>query len=721
MAHQLFKLPKNTQIDSSVRVTPGAKAYFYTTLTTTPQDTFTTSALSVAHPNPVVADANGVFPAIYLDPALIYKLTLTTSADVLIYTVDPVNDQVLSQSVIGGFLYPQTTDEQSAGVTPVDFAGSSRPWTDAVKRYGLVGDGVTNNSTAFTDMLSVAGQALFIKRGDYVTGKFTIPSNTLLYMEPGTIIRDSGALGASDRFCAIASFDAMNPVENIHIIGWGAKFIADRADYPTGEQRIGVHIAGAVFNVCIEGLESSDMGGDGFTIGTGGGGLTLTPTNIRLIGVSADNNRRGGCSVAAGRNVTVAYSRFTNSNGTSPEHGVDVEPDHSAGAMVGDLEDVLFIGCYSEGNVRTGFQFVGGPYTAIGKRISVTFQDCVSVGDAVNFACGAARHDIDGAITFRNCKGYEAENNGFDCSGSGMKCEVDGMWIFNANQSGQVTARNGSSYSIYSVNATDGSTYGNVRIRNSYAYGTTALKAITQDIVGEPASVIANIDAEIHTDAVTTKRASYGNLVASQVSGKNRIVFTDETELATTSSFGSSTMTIHLNDIITNAGASGAISLSLSDATSRMPGVRVLARVKAAHRIEIDPGSGWTVGGGAILYSNTIGSEVTLESDGVGKWRIVHGGEGWHRDPIALDNSGTPSVGNGTMFETGGTTTITALDDGVEGQEITILVKHAVTIDTTGTTLKGNGGVDITAASGDLLRGVFDGTNWRLTFSDCSP
>jgi hypothetical protein len=152
MSHQIFQLPKQTQIDSSVRVTPGAKAYFYATTTTTPQDTYTTSARNVAHPNPVVADANGVFPAIYLDPALVYKLTLTTSADVLIYTVDPVNDQVLSQAIIGGLLYPQTDAESSAGVTPVNYAYEPGD----IRRYGAVGDGVTDDSGAINDAIAAA-------------------------------------------------------------------------------------------------------------------------------------------------------------------------------------------------------------------------------------------------------------------------------------------------------------------------------------------------------------------------------------------------------------------------------------------------------------------------------------------------------------------------------------------------------------------------------------
>jgi hypothetical protein len=151
-----------------------------------------------------------------------------------------------------------------------------------------------------------------------------------------------------------------------------------------------------------------------------------------------------------------------------------------------------------------------------------------------------------------------------------------------------------------------------------------------------------------------------------------------------------------------------------------LPGVRVKARVKAAYSMQLSAESGWTIGGGSSLYSNTVGSEVTVESDGTGKWRIVEGGEGWHPAPIVLDNTGTPSVGNGTIFETGGTTTITAFDDNVLGQKITVLIKHDVTIDCTGTTLKGNGGADITAHSGDWMEAVFDGSNWRIAFYDCT-
>lgn len=66
----------------------GAKLNFYEAGTTTRLATYTDSALSVAHTNPVVADGNGVFAAIYTQNKE-YKIVLTDSDDVVIWTVDP--------------------------------------------------------------------------------------------------------------------------------------------------------------------------------------------------------------------------------------------------------------------------------------------------------------------------------------------------------------------------------------------------------------------------------------------------------------------------------------------------------------------------------------------------------------------------------------------------------------------------------------------------------
>src|SRR5690606_7630229 len=83
-------LPKATPMDNGVTV-PGAKLTFTQTGTTTPQNVYQDLDLSTAHSNPVVADAEGVFAPIYLDPSLpAYRVKLTDASDTLIYQVDDV-------------------------------------------------------------------------------------------------------------------------------------------------------------------------------------------------------------------------------------------------------------------------------------------------------------------------------------------------------------------------------------------------------------------------------------------------------------------------------------------------------------------------------------------------------------------------------------------------------------------------------------------------------
>lgn len=88
---QLLSLPIARATDANGNPLSGAKLYLYQSGTTTPQSAYTSSALSVAHANPVVADAGGLFPAIFLDPDLSYRAILKTSADVTVIDLDPID------------------------------------------------------------------------------------------------------------------------------------------------------------------------------------------------------------------------------------------------------------------------------------------------------------------------------------------------------------------------------------------------------------------------------------------------------------------------------------------------------------------------------------------------------------------------------------------------------------------------------------------------------
>jgi hypothetical protein len=85
----------------------------------------------------------------------------------------------------------------------------------------------------------------------------------------------------------------------------------------------------------------------------------------------------------------------------------------------------------------------------------------------------------------------------------------------------------------------------------------------------------------------------------------------------------------------------------------------------------------------------------------------------------------TPSVkGFSKLYKTAnvGATTITNFDDGVNGQEITVLVSDAATtVDfSANANLKGNGGSDWSPASGDMLRGIYYNGTWYCSVHDCT-
>lgn len=96
----IFYLPKQVAVDSTGAPLAGAKLEFYQAGTTTPTDTYTTAARDVAHTNPVVADSEGVFAAIYLGTASDYKAVLKTSGDVTVWTEDNIPNAAVLGSLI---------------------------------------------------------------------------------------------------------------------------------------------------------------------------------------------------------------------------------------------------------------------------------------------------------------------------------------------------------------------------------------------------------------------------------------------------------------------------------------------------------------------------------------------------------------------------------------------------------------------------------------------
>lgn len=73
-----FILPRITAFGATGLALPGAELHFFAATTTTPQDTYSNTGLTVKNTNPVVADSAGLFGDIFLS-TVNYKASLTIS------------------------------------------------------------------------------------------------------------------------------------------------------------------------------------------------------------------------------------------------------------------------------------------------------------------------------------------------------------------------------------------------------------------------------------------------------------------------------------------------------------------------------------------------------------------------------------------------------------------------------------------------------------------
>ena len=169
MASEVFT-PPSRALDSNADPYSGAKWFFYQSGTTTPQAVYTTSALSVAHSHPVVADSGGKIANIIFDSTLTYRgVCKNASESVTLHDIDPVNTDTLTQiagqdgaSLVG----------YSLGVT----GASTRDVQEVLREFPMITDftGVAADGTnQSTDIISALTGAY--NTGDRVT--MGIPAN----------------------------------------------------------------------------------------------------------------------------------------------------------------------------------------------------------------------------------------------------------------------------------------------------------------------------------------------------------------------------------------------------------------------------------------------------------------------------------------------------------------------------------------------------------------
>ena len=262
--------------------------------------------------------------------------------------------------------------------------------------YGADPTGSSDSTSEIQAAIDAAGaNTVYVPDGTFLVNPDTslrLGSNQTMCID-GTI-QASGVSSDGYEVIRISNLVQGSLVENVKLYGTGT--IAGERDShtgSTGESGHVVFIFGAA-NVLIEGLTIKDGWGDGIYIRRD---TTTTPDtlaeNITVTNCYIHNNRRNNVSVVGGKHCIFDTCIFENANGTSPQTGIDVEPNNEDEAQF-----IIISNCTARKNQGNGFYVLGGDF--------VTITGCHAIDNELN---GIEVRDWVGTKITNNTVGLDEE------------------------------------------------------------------------------------------------------------------------------------------------------------------------------------------------------------------------------------------------------------------------------------------------------------------------
>ncbi|MBQ7190777.1 MAG: right-handed parallel beta-helix repeat-containing protein [Kiritimatiellae bacterium] len=232
--------------------------------------------------------------------------------------------------------------------------------------------------------------------GPWVTLPLLVRSNTEFLVEPHVEL-----LAKRGEFKGIRDYlFTLDGVTNVTIRGGeGSTFRMWKSDYQKppyakSEWRYTLRIIRSE-NVHVEGMRFIESGGDGIVI--------AQSKNVTIRNCLCDRNHRQGISLCSGENVLIENTVMSNTSGTAPQAGIDLEPDTPGEKLV----NCTLRNCLSENNQGDGFTVYLNSLNEDSSPVSILFENCRSVGNrnAAAVSGGGGREDrfVKGWIRFRGC------------------------------------------------------------------------------------------------------------------------------------------------------------------------------------------------------------------------------------------------------------------------------------------------------------------------------
>ncbi len=444
-----------------------------------------------------------------------------------------------------------------------------------------------------------------------------VSSHSRILFDPG------GRLENLPHRCLGYEMLLLHDVQDVTICG---AFLDGRRDLNAatgGEWGNGIQVIGAVDAIRIIAPVTNNMWGDGIYVGEDPR-TAKNPISVEIWSPRADNCRRQGMSITSAHRCVVHHPVWTNTHGTPPSAGVDIEPN--ADTCV--LDDIRIISPRTRGNAGAGVTAYLGMLRRTSRPINVVITDHVSERDhcgALFARSGAAGSYVSGNIAYRRAHIDEPKISGIvieDWDVRGAHLEIDAPTIRNPNAQRLTADRARTGITLFMPASGDGDTIGNVAILKPTI---TAWGDATQT---ERYIYIQNekrhnaVDGVSIIDPVALSGAKY-NWIEGRVRWVDSKKVSKKIHVDTGVDWPIDKW--HFAGSYSNRGAPGIVTFALAgqDVPTGWPDIEILA--EAPHPLRLRPAPADRIGTGRVGQSLLLesGGRLVLRRISANAWSVV--------------------------------------------------------------------------------------------------
>jgi hypothetical protein len=325
-------------------------------------------------------------------------------------------------------------DSSKSGSATISVTAAAPPPsgnTVSLLTFGNAGFGGDDTSVFQTALNSTAShtQILEIPAGSYNISPINFPSNSNMKVDADVTVSANSGFGSSDRMLNVNS-------NNVTISGAGGStsvFQMPKARTASqGDGRQYRHCLGIqnASNVTVTGIACNQSGGDGIYVSAA--------TNVTITKCVFDKNYRDAGSIIGRLNhINITNNVFSNTNGTAPQAGVDLEPNNPGDFVV----DVNFTDNTMVNNSGDGLAISLWTLDSTSQPVSITVtrNHSDNNGRYGYFANNNDPSNAAGTITLNDCTTDQSGSDGANArfySANGASLTFNNLTVTNPHRNG---------------------------------------------------------------------------------------------------------------------------------------------------------------------------------------------------------------------------------------------------------------------------------------------